>query len=74
MQYSYSNILIYRVSYFNLNRTKYSMLQELDVNFDLTEMFRLKKSPTCSPDLSPIEYIREYKYCWRSKTFSIWWV
>ena len=37
------------------------MLQEFDVNLDLTEIFSLKKSPTCSPDLSPIQYIQEYK-------------
>ena len=61
--------LFYRVSYFNLNRTKYSMLQEYNANLDLTEIFGLKKSPACSPDLSPIEYIQEYKYCWSSKNF-----
>ena len=35
----------YRVSYLNLNRTKYSILQGFDVNLDLTEIFGLKKSP-----------------------------
>ena len=39
------------------------MSQEFDVNLDLAEIFSFKKSPLCSPDLSPIEYIREYKYC-----------
>ena len=39
------------------------MLQEFDVNLDLTVIFGLMKSPACSPDLSPIEYILEYKYC-----------
>ena len=39
------------------------MLQEFDVNLDLTEIFGLKKSPACSLDLSPIEYLRKYKYC-----------
>ena len=63
-----------RGSYFDLNRTKYFMLQEFDVNLDLTEIFGLKKSLACSPDLNPIEYIRKYKYYWISKTFSIWWV
>ena len=48
------------------------MLQEFDVNLDLTEIFSLKKSPDCSPDLSLLEYIREYKYCWSSKIFLIW--
>ena len=43
------------------------MLQEFDVNLDLSEIFSLKKSQACSPDLSPIEYIRYYKYYWRSK-------
>ena len=38
------------------------MLQEFDVNLDLTEIFSLMKNPACSPDLSPIEYIQEYKY------------
>ena len=38
------------------------MLQEFDVNLDLTGIFSLNKSPACSPDLSPIEYIREYIY------------
>ena len=37
------------------------MLQEFDVNLDLTEIISLQKSPACSPDLSPVEYIREYK-------------
>ena len=48
------------------------MSQEFDVNLDLTEIFSFKKSPLCSPDLCPIEYIREYKYYLNSKTFSIW--
>ena len=43
--------LFYRVSYFNLNRTKYSVLQELDVDLDLIEIFSLKISSTCSPGL-----------------------
>ena len=50
------------------------MLQEFDVYLDLTKIFGLKNSPAYSPDLSPIEYIREYKYYWGSKTISIWWV
>ena len=37
------------------------MSQEFDVNLDLKEVFSFKKSPTCIPDLSPIENIREYK-------------
>ena len=37
------------------------MSQEFDDNLDLTEIFSFKKSPACSPDLSPIEYIWEYK-------------
>ena len=54
--------LFYSYLYFDLNRTKYSVLQEFDVNLDLTEIFSLKKNPVCSPDWSPIEYIQEYKY------------
>ena len=34
-----------RFPYFNLNRTKYCMSQEFDVNLDLTEIFSFKKSP-----------------------------
>ena len=45
------------------------MLQEFNVNLNLEEIFGLKKSQACSPDLSPVEYIREYKYCWSSKTY-----
>ena len=30
------------------------MLQEFDVNLDLTEIFGLKKSPACSPDLNSL--------------------
>ena len=30
------------------------MLKELDIDFDLTEEFSLKKSSTCSPDLSRV--------------------
>ena len=29
------------------------MLQEFDVNLDLTEIFSLKKSSICSPGLNP---------------------
>ena len=36
------------------------MLQEFDINLDLAEIFSLKKSPTCSSDLSLIEHIWEY--------------
>ena len=46
------------------------MLQEFNVYLDLTEIFNLKKSPACSLDLSPIEYIMEYKYYWSSKVIS----
>ena len=42
---SYSNIFNYRYPYFNLNRTKYCMSQEFDVNLDLTAVFSFKKSP-----------------------------
>ena len=38
------------------------MLQEYDIDLDLTAVFSLKTSPACSPNLSLIEYIREYKH------------
>ena len=73
---TYNQILLfYRVSLLDLNWSKLSVVQEADIDIDLTAVFSLKKSPTCSPDLSPIEHIKEYKkYYWSSKTFSIWWV
>ena len=49
-------------------------MKEFDIDIDLTVEFSLKKSPTCSPDLSSIECIFEFKYYWKSKTSSIWWV
>ena len=61
MEYSYSDTF-FRDSYLNLNRTKYFVLREFEIDLDLTEVFSLKKSSTCSPDLIPIEHIREYKY------------
>ena len=33
------------------------MLQEFDVDLDLTVVFSLNKYPTCSPDLSPMDHI-----------------
>ena len=58
MFYSYLNTsCVYRVLYFDLNRTKYFMLQEFDVDLDLIEVFSLKTSPTCSPELNSIEHI-----------------
>ena len=38
------------------------MFHKFDVNLDLTEIISLKKNPAFNPDLSPIEYIRKYKY------------
>ena len=58
----FKSFCLFKVSYFDLNRTKYSMLQELDVNLELTAVFSLKKSSTCSQNLNPIEHIQEYKY------------
>ena len=43
MKFSYSNFFS-QVSYFDLNRTKYSVLQEFDIDLDLTAVFSLKKS------------------------------
>ena len=34
------------------------MLQEFDVNLDLTETFTLKKSPVCSPGLNSLNTFR----------------
>ena len=42
--------MFYRILNFDSNRTKYSVLQEIDIDLDLTAVFSLKKSPTCSPD------------------------
>ena len=64
----------YRVSYFDLNLIKGSVLSEFDIDLDLTAVFNLKKSSTCSLYLSQIEHVIEYKYYWSSETFSIWWV
>ena len=54
--------MFYRVLYFDLNRTKYFVLREFKIDLDMTLVFSLKQSPTCNPELSPIEYIWEYKY------------
>ena len=35
--------MIYIISYLDLNRTKYSVLQEFDADLDLTAVFSLKK-------------------------------
>ena len=62
MEYPYSKTFVfYKISYFDLNWTKYSMLHEFKIDIDLTEVFCLKKSSTCSSKLSPIEHIWEYK-------------
>ena len=45
--------VFYWVSYLDLNRTIYSVLQEFDIDLDLTAVFCLKKSP----DSSLIEHI-----------------
>ena len=59
MWYSSSKKVYYRVWYLDLNRTKYSVLQEFDIDLDLTAVFSLKKILTCSSDLRPIEHIRD---------------
>ena len=38
------------------------MLQEINIDLDLTTVFSLKKSLFCNPDLSPIGHIWKYKY------------
>ena len=40
---SHTKTNFYRVLYFDINRTKYFMLQEFDINFDLTAVFILRK-------------------------------
>ena len=34
------------------------MLEEIDVNLDLNEIFNLKKSSICSPGLNPLKKFR----------------
>ena len=41
------------------------MLQDSDIDVDLITVFSLKKSPLCSPNISTIEQIQEYKYYWK---------
>ena len=45
--------VFYLVSYLYLNRCIYFVLQELNIDLDLTAVFSLKKSP----DSNPIEHI-----------------
>ena len=40
--------------YLDLNRTINSVVQEVDFDVDLTAVFSLKKSSTCSSDLNPL--------------------
>ena len=40
-----------------MNRIRDSVVQEIDIDLDLTAVFSLKKRPACSPDLSAIEHI-----------------
>ena len=51
MEYSYS-FCLYNVLYFDLNRTINSVVQEVDIDVDLTAVFSLKKNLPCSSDLS----------------------
>ena len=50
------------------------MLQELEIDLDLTAVFCLKKSEACSSDTSLIEHIQDYKYYWKSNAFLKCWV
>ena len=60
--YSYSKtIYFYKFWYHNFNRTKYSVLQEFDIDLDLTAVFRLKKIQPSVQTFSPIKHILEYK-------------
>ena len=36
------------------------MLQEFNIDLDLTTLFSLKKSPPCGSDLYPLEHIWKY--------------
>ena len=48
------NLCLYIVLYFDLNRNINSVVQEVDIDVDLTAVFSLKKSSSCSSDLSPL--------------------
>ena len=64
-------LLFYRVMYFDLNRTINSVVQEVDIDVDLTAVFSVKTSPACNPDFSLIVHIWEYKYYLISLHFNI---
>ena len=53
MEYSYS-FCLYKVLYFDLNRTINSVVQEVNIDVDLTAVFSLKKISSCSSDISPL--------------------
>ena len=53
MECSYS-FCLYKVLYLDLNRIINSVVQEVDIEVDLTAVFSLKKSSSCSLDLSPL--------------------
>ena len=40
--------------YFDLNRTTSSVVQEVDIDVDLTAVFSLNKSSSCSSDLNQL--------------------
>ena len=40
--------------YFGLNQTINSVVQEVNIDVDLTAVFSLKKSSSCSSDLNPL--------------------
>ena len=53
MECSYS-FCLYNASYLDLNRTINSVIQEVDIDVDLTAVFSLKKSSPCISYLSPL--------------------
>ena len=53
--------MLYRVSHFDLKRIKYSVVQEFDIDLDLTTVFSLKKVHL-AVHTEAIEHIWEYKY------------
>ena len=50
----FKNFCLYKVLYFDLNRTINSVVQEIDFDVDLTAVFSLKKISTCSQGLSQL--------------------
>ena len=54
MEYSYSKTFVFIKYVFRLNRTINSVVQEVDIDVDLTAVFTLNKISSCSSDLNPL--------------------